>query len=288
MGWNALWRRTRTTVSARRLAGGGAPERERGRARRHGGDDDRGRARRAARPSSGARRPVRRRLRRQRPELGLDPVELLDHGDDLARRRPGFTELAPPLQQLGAPSLECARAILRHVLVNSIAPGGRPDAERRARRARARARRRLRRDQPGARVRRRGRALREPAQRLLAPAASGRVHLAAVRAGGAVRRARRGSRDHERRPQDDSRIGRPAARRLRRARRSGWKRSRERCGRGRSASSARRPTAARSASGLRSDCRSGGSATRSCSCCRRPRPRTRPCRGRSGCAGSGR
>src|SRR5436190_5438907 len=49
---------------------------------------------------------------------------------------------------------------------------------------------------------------------------------------------------------------------------------------------ARRRTAARSASGRPSACKTASSARRASSCCPRPRPRTRRCRGRSGCAGS--
>ena len=73
-----------------------------------------------------------------------------------------------------------------------------------------------------------------------------RLHAAALRPAGAVRAARARLRRDERRVPHDARLGRPAARRLRRrAARAG---SRTSCGRARSRSSARRPTAARSAS----------------------------------------
>ena len=62
------------------------------------------------------------------------------------------------------------------------------------------------------------RPLRQPAQRLLAAPARRRLHAAALRPAGAVRAARARLRHHERGLPDDARLGRPAARRLRRGR----------------------------------------------------------------------
>src|SRR4051794_28640286 len=88
------------------------------------------------------------------------------------------------------------------------------DAERGARRPGSGSPNRLRRHQPGSRVRGGRRALREPAQRLLAPAPRGTADLAPLPAGRAVLPARRGNRRHERRLPHDDRVERPAARRL--------------------------------------------------------------------------
>ena len=82
------------------------------------------------------------------------------------------------------------------------------------------ARLRLLRDQPGTRLGRRRRALREPPQRLLAPPARRGLHAAPLRPAGAVLAARARHRRDERRLSHDARLGRPAARRLRRARAS--------------------------------------------------------------------
>ena len=100
--------------------------------------------------------------------------------------------------------------------VDEVEAGVAHDAERRTRRPRAGAARRLLRDQPRPGLGRGARPFRQPAQRLLAAAARGALHLAAVRAGGAVRAAERGRRRHERRLPHDARLGRPAPRRLRR------------------------------------------------------------------------
>ena len=74
---------------------------------------------------------------------------------------------------------------------------------------------RARGDQPGPRLRGRGRALREPAQRLLAAAPRVRPHPRESRP--AEQRELLGSRDrdHQRRPADDARLGRPPIGRLR-------------------------------------------------------------------------
>ena len=97
-----------------------------------------------------------------------------------------------------------------------------------------------------------------------------------------LRRCRR----DERRPADDARLGRPPPRRLRRRGRAARAaRTRPRV-RARSDSSARRPTAAPSASGQSSARRSAASARRRSSSCPRRRPPTQPSPGRSGCAGS--
>jgi TDG/mug DNA glycosylase family protein len=66
-----------------------------------------------------------------------------------------------------------------------------------------------------ARLGRGGRAFRQPAQRLLAPAARGGVHPAPAPAGRAVRGARLRDRADERGAADDARLERPAAWRLR-------------------------------------------------------------------------
>ena len=144
---------------------------------------------------------------------------------------------------------------------------------------------RLLRDQPRPRLGGGRRALRQPAQRLLAAAARRRLHAAPLRPAGAVRPARARLRRHERRRPHDARLGRPAPRRLRPA---APRAARARAdARARSPSSARRPTAVSSTS--------GPSSARSCgrsrpapasSSCRRPRRRTPPCPTRSGCAGS--
>ena len=120
---------------------------------------------------------------------------------------------------------------------------------------------RLLRDQPGPRLRRRRRALRQPAQRLLAAAPRRRLHAAALRAARAVRAARAGHRRHERRLPDDAGLRRPAPRRLRGLGRAARSASRASCARARSASSARRRTAARSASGPSSGLQERRSAT---------------------------
>ena len=86
-----------------------------------------------------------------------------------------------------------------------------------------------------------------------------RLHAAALRPAGAVRAARARLRRHERRLPHDARLGRPAARRLRR-RPARADRARA-AARARSRSSARRPTAARSASGPSSARRCARSAT---------------------------
>ena len=103
-------------------------------------------------------------------------------------------------------------------------------------------------------------ALRQSAQRLLAAAPRGALHVSALRAVGAVRAAERRDRRHERGLPHDARLGRPAARRLRRLRRAA-RADRARAGAAAgSRSSARRRTAARSTSGPSSACRSGRSA----------------------------
>ena len=161
----------------------------------------------------------------------------------------------------------------------------RGDTERRPGRPRARAARGLLRDQPRTCVGRGRRALRQPAQRLLAAPPRRRLHAAAARPAGAVRAARARLRRHERGLPHDAGLGRPAPRRLRRLAER-LRGSPPSCGRARSRSSARRPTAARSASGRSSGCRRARSATRPSSCCRRRRPRTPRCRTPSACAGS--
>ena len=133
--------------------------------------------------------------------------------------------------------------------------------ERRPRRPRAGPSGRLLRHQPRPRLRGGARALRESAQRLLAAAARGAIHVAALRAERAVRAAEaRGSASRTRRT---ARRRAPAtsAARTSRAPRSASSGSRASCSRAGSASSARRRTAARSASGRSSACRSGRSAT---------------------------
>ncbi len=79
----------------------------------------------------------------------------------------------------------------------------------------ARARGRLLRHQPGPRVGGRTRSLRQPAQRLLAPAPRRRVDAEAARAERAVRAARLRHRRDERGRPHDPRVERPASRRLR-------------------------------------------------------------------------
>ena len=144
----------------------------------------------------------------------------------------------------------------------------------------------LLRDQPGPRLGCRRSPLREPAQRLLAAAARGGLHAAAVRADGAVRAARARLRRDERRLRTT-----PGSGDLRRGDFDGVAAraaSRPSSTRSRSRSSARRRTAARSTSGPssgRSGARSGRPRS---SCSRRPRRRTRPCRTPSGCTGSAR
>ena len=139
---------------------------------------------------------------------------------------------------------------------------------------------------PGRGLGGRRRALREPAQRLLAPAPRRAPDPAPARAGGAVRAAGARVRRHQRGVPDDAGLGRPAARRLRRLGRApGGHRPRARAAGG-SRSSARRRTAGRSASGPTSGCRSGDSSTRCSSSSRRRRRRTPPSRTRSGCTGS--
>ena len=215
-------------------------------------------------------RPVLRRLRPDR--------------DDLAQRASPARASRPP----------CPARISARASKSGSTRGSPPtpkrhsdgDAERRPGRPRAGAPGRLLRHQPRPRLGGGAGALRESAQRLLAAAARGALHVAALRAVGAVRAAARGHRRHERGVPHDARLGRPAAQRLRRlgrAARADRARARARAG---SASSARRRTAARSTSGPSSACRSGRSARRSSSCCRRRRRRTRRCRGPSGCAGS--
>jgi hypothetical protein len=98
---------------------------------------------------------------------------------------------------------------------------------------------------PG-RVSAEARALREPAQRLLAPAPRGSADLPPLRAVGAVHAAHRGDRRHERRVSHDAGLERPSAARLRAALPTARGIARELQPRG-SPSSARRRTAARSA-----------------------------------------
>ena len=121
--------------------------------------------------------------------------------------------------------------------------------ERRPGRARARARRRLLRDQPGPRLGRRGRPLREPAQRLLAAAPRRRLHAAPAtrpRSSSTCSRSAIGVTNAAYRTTPGS--GDLRARRLRRLARAARAARRRARGRARSGSSARRPTAARSAS----------------------------------------
>ena len=105
-------------------------------------------------------------------------------------------------------------------------------------------------------------------------------------------RAARGApvrdRDHERRVPDDAWLVGPPKERLRGQRRAARAARARSPTAGDSASSARRPTAARSADGRSTASRTRGSARRSSSSCRRPRPRTPPCRGTSGSGGSAR
>ena len=92
-------------------------------------------------------------------------------------------------------------------------PGARPEGD-------------LLRDQPGPCLRRCERALREPAQRLLAAAARGGFHAASLRAERAVRAAPARDRRHERRVPHDARLRRPAQVPTSPARPSGWSGSR--------------------------------------------------------------
>ena len=139
---------------------------------------------------------------------------------------------------------------------------------------------------PGSSERLRRRRVRESAQRLLASAARVGLHPARARAREQFELLRYGVGAHER-----GERGRRAARatsgpRTSQARASG-SRDRERLWlRARSASSARPPTAASSASGRSTGCRRGGSATRRSSSFPPRRPRTPPCPGASACAGS--
>ena len=126
---------------------------------------------------------------------------------------------------------------------HAVKPRGRQPPSCRPRRPRARARLRLLRDQPGPRLGRRGRALREPAQRLLAAPPRRRLHAAAAssrRSSSSCSSSATASRTPRtgRRPgSGDLRRGDFDARRLETHRRAS-------CGRARSRSSARRPTAA--------------------------------------------
>ena len=134
---------------------------------------------------------------------------------------------------------------------------------------------RLLRHQPGPRLGRRARALRESAQRLLAPAPRRRLHAAALRARRAARSARARLRRHERRLPDDARLGRPAPRRLRR-RAAGAGRPRAEAARDRVRRQGGLPRRA-SASGQSSGRSCGRSARRRSSSCPRPRRRTPRC-----------
>ena len=165
-------------------------------------------------------------------------------------------------------------------------PHSRPTTLRSPRRARSRARRRLLRDQPRPLLRRCRRAFRQSSQRLLAASPCGRASRRSsstrpeqfdllplgIGVTNAAYRTTPGS--------GDLRAGDFAgsAERLERLAAS--------CGPARSPSSARRPTAAPSASAPSMAFRSGARRDRRSSCSRRPRRRTRPFPGTSGCAGS--
>ena len=160
-------------------------------------------------------------------------------------------------------------------------------AERDPRRPRPAPPRAVLRDQPGTRLSGRAGALREPAQRLLAAAARGGLHAPAVDAGRAVARARRRCGRHERRAPNDAGLVGPPRRGLRRQRgAAGAARDRLRAGVARVRRQGGVPRVVQGAS-RSSASKTGRSArTRDSSCCRRPHPRTRRFRGRSGSAGS--
>ena len=162
-----------------------------------------------------------------------------------------------------------------------------PDRLRRSRRPRARRTRRLLRDQPRARECRRARALREPAERLLAPATRRRLHASSPRAARVPGAPGVRHRPHECRPQNHTRVERPSCGRLRGCTRAARDdRSRARSARhrvrrqGRLSGCVSRAPRARPA---------GAQARRRrrCSSCRRPPQRTPPSRGTSGFAGFG-
>ena len=138
---------------------------------------------------------------------------------------------------------------------------------------------------PG-RVGRCERPLRQPAQRLLAPASRRRLHAAPLRPQRAVRAPEAGVRYHERCLPDDARLRRPASCGLRRLGGAAGAGSPSSFAHARSASSARRPIAAHSASGRSSDRRSAAwPRRRSRAAFDLLRPRTRRRRGPSGGAG---
>ena len=155
----------------------------------------------------------------------------------------------------------------------------------RPRRSRFRSRRDLLRDQPGPRIRGGRGPLRQPAQRLLATPPRSGVHAPPGRAVRAVRGASVGSRADQ-----CSARGPRAVGDLRAADFAGTAVRLERLAAelrpARSALSARRHIAARSASGPSTGCRNAGWGRRSCSSFRRHRPRMPPFPTPSACAGS--
>ena len=215
-------------------------------------------------------------------------------------------ERAPCSRKLSAPQstvcqgrrclrrLRCAQGYARAVAIGPGLRGARVRRrggrleERCPGRARTGSRRRLLRDQPGLPLGREGGALREPAERLLAPAPRGGLHAEARRPVRAGRRARVRHRDHERRAPDDQGLVGPPEDRLRGQR---------------GAARAVRPRARAAGDRLRRQgglprplrraarARPTGAAARRDRCsssCRRRRRRTPPCPGTSGSTGSGR